>query len=305
MTGDKTPKLPEPEDLQVLCSRITEPVETKIGCEAIHSVGLCLGPMFQVARKLWRGDSSIGKTVSGLKIFGGVGKVTVARQESFSRFSGYWVHLRITESLESSQTFNFSVLADDGALMSVEFRAVKPEQIQMAIAVQGTKEDEKIYDMDWSEWSQSPSEASDDKEPMKLLAAADTSDLFEFTRILLAFGGAARSFVLEGLLAILHVLQALVKGVKRLVKTLATQGMAARARTSESSIALLKPSKGLVQATGAILAAQSSLRTPILAVARIQWSNLLAQLPRVPSFLGKLSVARPARGRQLPTAWRT
>ena len=98
-------------------SRITEPVETKIGCEAIHSVGLYLGPIFQVARKLWRGNSSIGKNVSGLKIFGGVGKVAVARQESFSRFSGYWVHLRITESLESFQTFNVSVLADDGALL--------------------------------------------------------------------------------------------------------------------------------------------------------------------------------------------
>ena len=220
MTGDKTPKLPEPEDLQVLRSRITEPVETNIVYEAIHSVGLYLD------------DSSIGKNVSGLKIFGGVGKVTVARPESFSRLTGYWVHLRITESLESSQTFNVSLLADDSALLKdmedVVFRAVKPEQIQMAIAICGTKEDEKIYDMDWSEWSQSPSEASDDKEPVNLLAAADTSDLLR--------------------------------------------------------------SKGLVQAMGAISAAQSSLRTPILAVARIQWSNLLAQLPRVP-FLSKFSVA--------------
>ena len=629
MTGDKTPKLPEPEDLQVLRSRITEPVETKIVYEAIHSVGLYLGPMFQVARKLWRRDTetesevlgylqldphvknvgyvmhpalldgtihilataSIGKNVSGLKIFGGVGKVAVARQENFSRLSGYWVHLRITESLEASQTFNVSVIADDNALLmymeDVVFRAVKPEQIQMAIAMQGTKEDQKIYDVDWSEWSPSPSEASDDKELVKLLAAADTSDLlsalsklkpessltfenlsetdlFEFTRILLAFGGTARSSVLEGLLAVLHVLQTLVKGGKpkaaelwlatfctqpaeagdvssvplhaavwglaraarnelpnlrifsldlqkdlpdvlpplnsgpelevavrsrsllvprlqeasletqaeasaasslpkkpgscmitgglgalglcfaswlldqkaevvlvsrsgkpaedcqvafrrlaskvavhraditsaddaqRLVKTLAAQtplrgvlhaaglledhiimdlnrthfervlapkvdgtlnlsealdahgqsdleffalfssvaallgtpaqgnycagnafmdsfaahcrqkgrkavsvqwgpwaevGMAARAKTSESSIAQLKPSKGL-EAMGAILAAQSSLRTPILAVARIQWSNLLAQLPRVPSFLSKFSVTK-------------
>ena len=78
----------------------------------------------------------------------------------------------------------------------VVFRAVKPEQIQMAIAMQGTKEDQKIYDMDWSEWSQSPSEASDDKEPVNLLAAADTSDLLRSKGLVQAMGAisAAQQF---------------------------------------------------------------------------------------------------------------
>ncbi|CAE8721031.1 unnamed protein product, partial [Polarella glacialis] len=81
--------------------------------------------------------ASIGKDVSGvgLMIFGGVGRVTVVRQENFSRLDRYWAHLTITESLESSQTFDVRVMADDGSLLmlldDVVFRSVKPAQIQM------------------------------------------------------------------------------------------------------------------------------------------------------------------------------
>ena len=266
-------------DLAALRHRITEVVETKVVYEAIHSVGLYLGPMFQVARELWRHEgeagsevlarlqlnphvknvgyimhpalldgtihilatASIGKNVSGLKIFGGVGKVSVIRQENFSKLSNYWVHLCVTESLEASQTFNVSVLADDGALlMSMEdvvFRAVKPEQIQMAIAAQGGKEDQKIYDVEWSEWSV---DSADSSSTSKLLAVADTSDLHRalstldtppectlmldalheideadlsnrFSRILLVFGSSNHGSVLEGLMAVLGLLQKLAK----------------------------------------------------------------------------------------------
>ena len=268
-------------DLASLRSRITEPVETKVVYEAIHSVGLYLGPMFQVAKELWRdtetgsevlghlgldphvknvgyimhpalldgtihilATASIGKNVSGLKIFGGVGKVSVVRQENFSKLSSYWVHLQVTESLEASQTFNVSVLAEDGGLlMSMEdvvFRAVKPEQIQMAIAAQGGKEEQKIYDVEWSEWSESGQGPSSVQETRSsLLAVADTPDLHDalcnlraepetlslealhqsdlavllpkFSRILLAFASAQRVSVLEALMAVLAVLQALAK----------------------------------------------------------------------------------------------
>lgn len=268
-------------DLASLRDRITEPVETKVVYEAIHSVGLYLGPMFQVAKELWRdpetgsevlghlrldphvknvgyimhpalldgtihilATASIGKNVTGLKIFGGVGKVSVVRQENFSKLSNYWVHLQVTESLEASQTFNVSVLADDGGLlMSMEdvvFRAVKPEQIQMAIAAQGGKEEQTIYDVEWSEWSEW-SESGQSSTPSSLLAAADTPDLHhalcnfrtkpeqtltlealrqsdldlalllpKFSRILLAFSSQGSS-ALEALMAVLAVLQALAK----------------------------------------------------------------------------------------------
>ncbi|CAE7638189.1 pikAI [Symbiodinium microadriaticum] len=66
-------------------------------------------------------------------------------------------------------------------------------------------------------------------------------------------------------------------------------GMAARANTSESSIARLSPAKG-IEAMHAVLAAQSSLRNGVVAVARFKWTTLLGQLPRVPTFLSKFSV---------------
>lgn len=114
----------EPEFLRALeelRGRIKEVVETSVVYNAIHSVGLYLGPMFQVAKKLWRNEdktevlamlsldfpsknvgyivhpalldgtihilatASIGKDVSGLKIFGGVGRVHVVKKENFSK----------------------------------------------------------------------------------------------------------------------------------------------------------------------------------------------------------------------------
>lgn len=196
-------------DLEELRSRINEPIETSVVYDAINSVGLYLGPMFQVAKKLWRKETetssevlglleldfpgvknvgyimhpalldgtihilataSIGKNVSGLKIFGGVGKVMVVKKDNFSKLSRYWVHMQITESLEASQTFNVTVTADDGSVLmimeDVVFRAVKPEQIQMAIAAQGARDDEqKLYEVQWFD----ASEASE---------ALDRSDLF-------------------------------------------------------------------------------------------------------------------------------
>lgn len=181
-------------DLEELRSRINEPIETSVVYDAINSVGLYLGPMFQVAKKLWRKETetssevlgqleldfpgvkntgyimhpalldgtihilataSIGKNVSGLKIFGGVGKVLVVKRENFSKLKRYWVHMQITESLEASQRFNIRVADDDGAVLmimeDVVFRAVKPEQIQMAIAAQGARDDEqKLYEVQWS-----------------------------------------------------------------------------------------------------------------------------------------------------------
>ena len=186
-------------DLEELRSRINEPIETSVVYDAINSVGLYLGPMFQVAKKLWRKETetssevlglleldfpgvknvgyimhpalldgtihilataSIGKNVSGLKIFGGVGKVMVVKKENFSKLSKYWVHMQITESLEASQTFNVTVAGDDGSVLmimeDVVFRAVKPEQIQMAIAAQGARDDEqKLYEVQWLDASES------------------------------------------------------------------------------------------------------------------------------------------------------
>ena len=60
-------------------------------------------------------------------------------------------------------------------------------------------------------------------------------------------------------------------------------GMAARANTSESSIARISASKG--QEAMATILSSSSLRNGVIAVARIKWQALLPQLPVAPPFL--------------------
>jgi len=111
------------QDLESFRQRIDEVVDPADVYAAIDGVGLWLGPMFQVAKQLWRketessnevfgklvlepgvpnigyvlhpalfdgtihtlGTASVGKNVNDLKIFGGVGRVTVLQQENFSQ----------------------------------------------------------------------------------------------------------------------------------------------------------------------------------------------------------------------------
>ena len=259
-------------DLEELRSRINEPIETSVVYDAINSVGLYLGPMFQVAKKLWRKETesssevlgqleldfpgvkntgyimhpalldgtihilataSIGKNVSGLKIFGGVGKVIVVKKENFSKLSRYWVHMRITESLEASQTFNITVAGDDGAVLmimeDVVFRAVKPEQIQMAIAAQGARDDEqKLYEVQWSPVELERTDLSTkglifaDSNQVKTALAMksqtfakpqdlDTLKLEDFEWILSVNTSSERKSLTENLLFVLKLLQSLAK----------------------------------------------------------------------------------------------
>ncbi|CAK9102644.1 unnamed protein product [Durusdinium trenchii] len=269
-------------NLEELQTRISELIETSVVYEAINSVGLYLGPMFQVAKKLWRKEvedtdgcnevlgllqldypgvknvgyilhpalldgtihilatASIGKNVAGLKIFGGVGKVAIVKRANFSNLERYWVHMKITESLEASQTFNVTVAADDGSVLlymeDVVFRAVKPEQIQMAISAQGEKDDEqKYYEVEWSEeplkrsycrgnglvladtdqalgalqklWS------SDASRDVKFLTPAevDTSSLDSYEWILCFSNSSKRDSLVDNLLFAVRLLQSLGK----------------------------------------------------------------------------------------------
>eukprot|EP00438_Fugacium_kawagutii_P009334 Skav234552 [mRNA] locus=scaffold2556:403785:415232:+ [translate_table: standard] len=261
-------------DLDELRSRIDEAIETSVVYDAINSVGLYLGPMFQVAKKLWRKETetslevlgqleldfpgvkntgyimhpalldgtihilataSIGKNVSGLKIFGGVGKVVVVKKENFSKLARYWVYMRITESLEASQTFNVTVAGDDGVVLmimeDVVFRAVKPEQIQMAIAAQGARDDEqKLYQV---QWFQAELERkglgsqglifADTKQGLKSLRSLakdqsfakpqdfQTLKLESFEWILSVSSSSERNSLSENLLFVLKLLQSLAK----------------------------------------------------------------------------------------------
>jgi len=136
------------QDLESFRQRIDEVVDPADVYAAIDGVGLWLCPMFQVAKQLWRketessnevfgklvlepgvpnigyvlhpalfdgtihtlGTASVGKNVNDLKIFGGVGRVTVLQQENFSQLEEYWIRLDITEKLEASETFDLTVM---------------------------------------------------------------------------------------------------------------------------------------------------------------------------------------------------
>lgn len=50
--------------------------------------------------------ASVGKNVNDLKIFGGVGRVSVIQSDSFSQDEEYWIWLSIKEKLEASETFD-------------------------------------------------------------------------------------------------------------------------------------------------------------------------------------------------------
>ena len=50
--------------------------------------------------------ASVGKNVNDLKIFGGVGRVSVVQSDSFSHDEEYWISLSIKEKLEASETFD-------------------------------------------------------------------------------------------------------------------------------------------------------------------------------------------------------
>eukprot|EP00931_Biecheleriopsis_adriatica_P047752 TRINITY_DN27548_c0_g2_i1.p1 TRINITY_DN27548_c0_g2~~TRINITY_DN27548_c0_g2_i1.p1 ORF type:complete len:4734 (-),score=1179.49 TRINITY_DN27548_c0_g2_i1:215-14152(-) len=213
-----------PVDLEALKARVIEVVPTKDVYAAIDGVGLYLGPMFQVAKQLWRkepdegsessiievlgrlqlddgvpnvgyvlhpavfdgtihtlGTASVGKNVNDLKIFGGVGRVSVIAQENFSLNEEYWIHLSIKEKLEASETFDLKVMSSNGNVLmlmdNVVFRKVLPEQIQMAIAAQSTPEDDqKVYEVEWQEVSHQADEeeASAEKERWLVLLGRAT-----------------------------------------------------------------------------------------------------------------------------------
>lgn len=90
----------------------------------------------------------------------------------------YWVHLEIVESLEASETFHVTVADDAGDVLlrmeDVVFRAVKPEQIQMAIASTQSVKDVKIYALRWSPYEEEKKEALSKEAQKEGLIITDT-----------------------------------------------------------------------------------------------------------------------------------
>ena len=52
--------------------------------------------------------------MNDLKIFGGVGRVSIIQSENFSQQDEYWIWLSIKEKLEASETFDLK--AGEGIL---------------------------------------------------------------------------------------------------------------------------------------------------------------------------------------------
>ena len=74
--------------------------------EGVPNLGYVLHPAVFDGTIHILATASVGKAVSDLKIFGGVGKVSIMQSESFSQLEEYWVWLRIKEKLEVSETFD-------------------------------------------------------------------------------------------------------------------------------------------------------------------------------------------------------
>ena len=74
--------------------------------DGVPNVGYVLHPAVFDGTIHSLGTASVGKNVNDLKIFGGVGRVSIIQSENFSQQDEYWIWLSIKEKLEASETFD-------------------------------------------------------------------------------------------------------------------------------------------------------------------------------------------------------
>ena len=74
--------------------------------DGVPNVGYVLHPAVFDGTIHSLGTASVGKNVNDLKIFGGVGRVSIIQSENFSQHEEYWIWLSIKEKLEASETFD-------------------------------------------------------------------------------------------------------------------------------------------------------------------------------------------------------
>ncbi|CAK9054933.1 unnamed protein product [Durusdinium trenchii] len=101
----------------------------------------------------------LGATMVGweapLKIFSGMGRVQSHVHRNFSRDEQYYVHLDLKTFSEQEQVFDSTVSTLEGEVLfkgtDVAFRKVTPEQIKKAMESQMAEDDQKIYEVVWTE----------------------------------------------------------------------------------------------------------------------------------------------------------
>ncbi|CAL1149264.1 unnamed protein product [Cladocopium goreaui] len=125
----------------------------------------------------------LGATMVGwdapLKIFSGMGRVQSHVHRNFSRDDHYYVHLDLKSFSEQEQVFDSTVASSEGEVLfkgtDVAFRKVTPEQIKKAMESQMAEDDQKLYEVVWSEVkSKAPTE---EEAPRCLVLAAEDSEV--------------------------------------------------------------------------------------------------------------------------------
>ncbi|CAK9055131.1 unnamed protein product [Durusdinium trenchii] len=172
--------------LSACSKRCPEEVDPKKLYPLVDSTGLWLGPKFQVCHDMRRNPDEIScrmklnsdvpnqgyiihpslfdGTIHAvcatmfdqdppfLKIFAGVGKVTVVTKEA-PKDEAVILHLSITEKTDQQQIFTCQVFTEQGALLwrleDVIFRKVLPEQIQKALAATKAKDAVSYFETSW------------------------------------------------------------------------------------------------------------------------------------------------------------
>ena len=198
------------EEVRKRCSESVDPAKLY---PVVDSTGLWLGPKFQVVSDMVRSKTEIScKMMLGpdvpntgyiiqpslfdgtihavcatmldqdppfLKIFAGVGRVTVLAKEA-PKHEPVNLHLVIDEQTEQQQNFTCTVSSQSTGevlwvLSDVVFRKVLPEQIQKALEATKAKDAVSYFETQWTPTPDATAGFLDDGE--KLLVLADGKDL--------------------------------------------------------------------------------------------------------------------------------
>ncbi|CAE7941878.1 ppsD, partial [Symbiodinium necroappetens] len=190
--GPKAAATIDPEQTLSACAgRCPEQVDPAKLYPLVDSTGLWLGPKFQVCHDMCRNPDEIScrmqlksdvpnqgyiihpslfdGTIHAvcatmfdqdppfLKIFAGVGKVTVVANEA-PKDQAVVLHLRIDEKTDQQQIFTCQVFSEAGSLLwkleDVIFRKVLPEQIQKALAATKAKDAVSFFETKWKQLSE-------------------------------------------------------------------------------------------------------------------------------------------------------
>ncbi|CAJ1343367.1 unnamed protein product, partial [Effrenium voratum] len=133
----------------------------------------------------------LGATMVGwdapLKIFSGMGRVQSHVHRNFSRDEQYFVHLDLKTFSEQEQVFDSTVCSEEGEVLfkgtDVAFRKVTPEQIKKAMESQMAEDDQKIYEVAWSELKPKASEEEAEASRILVLAAEDSQESRELAKL--------------------------------------------------------------------------------------------------------------------------